>query len=151
MSAAPSGESLPPRSLIRRFDVFAEYNRVKNQQKGMPEDQAKGYALWLAKLVAARKFATSPEAREAVNRALGKGRRPPEEREEVGVAPRYRALNGIAQTGELFDREIVERMGPTFYSQVFAPAIAEAIAEHQSYEAIRDRLRVPWNLRRMSA
>lgn len=26
-------------------------------RQGMPEDEAKGYALWLAKVVAARKFA----------------------------------------------------------------------------------------------
>lgn len=31
---------------IRRFDVFAEYNRQKAKQEGMPADQTKGYGLW---------------------------------------------------------------------------------------------------------
>jgi len=137
-------ESLAPAAMIRRFDVFAEYNRIKNEQKGMPSDQAKGYALWLAKVIAARKFARTPEKRAAVTELIRKGR------EQMAAGRRYPELGGVPQTGELFDREIVERMGPEFYRKVFSPAIAAAVAEHKSYESIRDRLRVQWNLRRMA-
>jgi hypothetical protein len=42
-----------PQQAIRRFDVFAEYTRQERQEKGYPEDEAKGYGIWLAKVVAA--------------------------------------------------------------------------------------------------
>ena len=46
-----------PRAPIRRFDVFAEYNRLKGmEQEKLSGPKAKGYGLWLAKVVAARKF-----------------------------------------------------------------------------------------------
>ncbi len=138
-------EALVPAAMIRRFDVFAEYNRIKNERKGMPPDQAKGYALWLAKIIARRKFATTPEARARVAEVLRRGR------EQMAAGNRYPTLDGVPQTGEMFDREIVERMGRQFYCEVFSPAIEAAIADHQSYERIRDALRVPWNLRRMAA
>lgn len=138
-------DSLAPAATIRRFDVFAEYNRLKNESKGMPADQAKGNALWLAKLVAARKFARTPEERAELTGRLGG------ERERAPEGAPYRLLNGVPQTAEMFEREIVRRMGPDFYHEVFSPEISEAIANHQSYESIRDRLRVPWNLRRMAA
>ncbi len=38
-------------------------------------------------------------------------------------------------------------MGEEFYRKVFSPAIAKAIEEHESYEHIRDSIRIPWNLR----
>ena len=38
--------------MLRRFDVFAVFNYIKNIEKGMSEAQAKGDALWLAKHVA---------------------------------------------------------------------------------------------------
>ncbi len=46
-----------PRQPIRRFDVFAESHRLERMQQGRPADEAKGYGLWLAKVVAARKLA----------------------------------------------------------------------------------------------
>ena len=46
-----------PLDRIRRFDVFAEYQNQEHHDDGMPLDQAKGYGLWVAKVVAARTFA----------------------------------------------------------------------------------------------
>ena len=45
-----------PHQPIRRFDVFAEYTRQERREKGFPEDEAKGYGIWLAKVVASRRF-----------------------------------------------------------------------------------------------
>ena len=45
-----------PLKSIRRFDVFAEVNRLKALQEGRPEDEAKGYGIWLAKVVAGRRY-----------------------------------------------------------------------------------------------
>lgn len=139
------GNELAPRAPIRRFDVFAEYNRIKNEMKGMPPDQARGYAIWLAKIVAARKFARSSETRAESSMALGRG--PREERAD----DRYPTLDGEAQTGAVFDREIVDRMGKDFYRQVFSPAVFQAVERKEPYQAIRDRLRVPWNISRTVA
>jgi len=36
-------------------------------------------------------------------------------------------------------------MGEAFYRDVFAPAIHEAVEAGEPYEAIRDRIRRPWN------
>ena len=49
-------DDVQPRQAIRRFDVFAEYTRQERREKGYPEDDAKGYGIWLAKVVAARRF-----------------------------------------------------------------------------------------------
>lgn len=102
-------------------------------------------AATIRRMVAARKFARTPEKRAELTGRLGRdlgqvaeGARPPE-------------LGGVPQTGELFDREIVDRMGPAFYRDVFSPGIAAAIAERKTYESIRDGLRVPWNLRRIGS
>jgi len=126
---------------IRRFDVFAEYNRLRNEAKGMSEVAAKGDALWLAKIVAARKFTTSVRRKAELSARL--------KRKPGAVAvPGVKTLEGKPQTAELFDREIVDRMGPEFYTRVFAPAIAHAYDAGEKYEAIRDRIRAPWNLER---
>ena len=45
-----------PNKPIRRFDIFAEYRKQDEQANGMRADEAKGYGLWVAKVVAARKF-----------------------------------------------------------------------------------------------
>jgi len=48
---------LKPRAPIRRFDVFAEWNRIRAlKEYGFSEDDAKAYGLAVAKVVAARKF-----------------------------------------------------------------------------------------------
>ena len=58
-------EPLHPDKAIRRFDVFAEYTRLERLDRDYPEDEAKGYGIWLAKVVAARKFSSkSAEARD---------------------------------------------------------------------------------------
>ena len=129
---APMARQLKPLKGIRRFDVFAEYRKLDAEDDGMPHDQAKGYGLWVAKVVAARKFGRqrneAPSAEEGKRRSRRK----------------WRVLGGESQTDRLFDHEIVQRMGRDFYEQVFAPAVREARASGQTYEAMRDRLRRRW-------
>ena len=123
------------RASIRRFDVFAEYNRVKAmKEKRMRAAKAKGYGLWLAKVVAARKFRREPKTGEGRARAEPKVNR-----------QGWHLLDNKPQTDALFNHEIVERMGPTFYRKVFAPTIRKAYAAGQDYMAIRDRIRADWN------
>jgi hypothetical protein len=121
-----------PLKRIRRFDVFAEYRRLDAEDDGMSHDQAKGYALWVAKVVAARKFGRQ---RQNARQPEGDKRR---------SRRKWHVLGGKPQTDKLFDHEIVERMGGDFYDQVFAPAVREARASGQTYEAMRDRLRRRW-------
>jgi hypothetical protein len=126
-----------PKAAIRRFDVFAEYNRLKGKQEGMKADQAKGYGLWLAKVVAAQKFGRlkkpesgKPDAEEA--------------KKKKKKEPKWRDLSGIPQTDKLFEKEIVNRMGKTFYARVFSPSIKEAFTEGKEYREIRDSIRREW-------
>jgi hypothetical protein len=53
-------------------------------------------------------------------------------------------LSGEPQTDALFEREIVQRMGPAFYATVFAPTIAQAVRRGSSYESMRDTIRKDW-------
>lgn len=127
---------LKPRAPIRRFDVFAEYNRLKAMKEGESAAQAKGYGIWLAKVVAAQKFGRLPKP--TGEKAEGKG----EEKEKKRT--KWRDLSGVPQTDKLFDKEIVNRMGKDFYSKVFAPSIKEAFDDDQSYVQIRDAIRRDW-------
>jgi hypothetical protein len=118
---------LKPHAAIRRFDVFAEYSRQEALQKGLAKDEAKGYGIWLAKVVASRRFGPS-KAKERAG-----------EKPEL-VAGKWRTLSDEPQTDELFDHEIVERMGRGFYRQVFT-AIRRAIKAGKKYVDIRDSIR----------
>jgi hypothetical protein len=96
----------------------------------MPRDQAKGYGLWVAKVVAARKFGRQSSETSADQQASERGK--------------WHVLSGEPQTDKRFDHEIVDRMGSDFYKNVFAPAVREARAEGETYESMRDRLRRRW-------
>ena len=126
-----------PRLPIRRFDVFAEYNRRKALADGIPEDEAAGYGLWVAKVVASRRFGSG-----VFSQAPSKVREPDEAAQ--AERPKWHSLGGEPQTDDLFEKEIVHRMGQEFYDTVFAPAIAQAVAEDRSYNAIRDTIRKDW-------
>lgn len=129
-----------PRYSIRRFDVFADYHRVRNEAHGMSEDVAKGRGIWAAKVVASRRSsggAAPPSAKgTAQQRAEGDGT---EERDDE-----YRSVGGEVQTGETFDKEIVNRMGREFYDDVFHPAVVQAVNDGKRYEDIRDTIRKDW-------
>lgn len=128
---------IQPEATVRRFDVFAEYTRLERLKEGLAADEAKGHGIWLAKVVAARKYGriASGSARKAT--------RPPGEAADRPAA-KFRSLAGVQQTDGLFDKEIVARMGTEFYNQVFAPAIAKAFREGKTYREIRDEIRKNW-------
>jgi hypothetical protein len=131
---AASNEPSPTQP-IRRFDVFAEYTRQERREKGFPEDQAKGYGIWLAKVVASRRFG---------QKAAADSTRPHQKRDKTEEEPTFRSVGDELQTDETFDHDIIERMGARFYDAVFVPAITEARAEGKSYETIRDTIRRGW-------
>ena len=124
--------STRPNKPIRRFDIFAEYRKQDEQASGMRADEAKGYGLWVAKVVAARKFGRVRERGTAPAEDKNRRRR------------KWHVLSGERQTDKLFDHEIAERMGAEFYRDVFEPAVRAAREQGQPYEAIRDRLRRRW-------
>jgi hypothetical protein len=142
----PESRSSPPspapRKAIRRFDVFAEVNRLKALAEGRPEDEAKGHGIWLAKVVAGRRFGRTGEGEgDRGSRKTGEG---PDRR----ATPDFRSAGGELQTDETFDEEIIQRMGGEFYGEVFAPAIRAAIEAGETYEQIRDTIRADWKPRR---
>lgn len=136
MSGTDDQDSPTPQAAIRRFDVFAEYTRQERRDKGDPADVAKGYGIWLAKVVAARRFGKKEEGLD----------RPPGDRHgrDDAPAPKFRSLGDEPQTDRTFDHDIVERMGREFYREVFVPAITAARERGERYEAIRDRIRKGW-------
>ncbi len=123
-----------PKKAIRRFDVFAEYSRLERQTKGYPKDEAKGYGIWLAKVVASRKFASKSDAPDE----------PARSRKRSGTGDKFRSVGDEIQTDATFDHDIVERMGKTFYATVFRPAIRKARKDGQAYEEMRDSIRADW-------
>jgi hypothetical protein len=129
-----------PKAPIRRFDVFAEYTKQKAMQDGMPEDEAEGYGLWVAKVVASRRYGGSPGTQPR----KGDGKKDDEEEREQQPKPKWHDLSGEPQTDQLFEREIISRMGRQFYNTVFAPAIEDALREGKSYQSIRDTIRKEW-------
>jgi hypothetical protein len=142
-STAKDTRSLQPQRAIRRFDIFAEYNRLKGLDKGMDEAHAKGYGLWLAKVVASGGGRRVSSRHMATAGKQEDGERQEESRQS-STGQEWHELDGDPQTGALFDREIIRRMGSDFYMQVFAPAVAEAVSQGRSYESIRDTLRKGW-------
>lgn len=133
MPGADDHEPPTPQATIRRFDVFAEYTRQDRLAKGDPEDVARGYGIWLAKVVASRRFGKKEEGLD----------RPPSDR---GGKPgaKFRSLGDEPQTDKTFDHDIVDRMGREFYDDVFVPAITAARERGERYEEIRDRIRKGW-------
>jgi hypothetical protein len=127
-----------PRAPIRRFDVFAEYNRLKGLKQGLDEPHARGYGLWVAKVVASGRRGASQR-----DHPDGEGADTARQH-ETPQGNTWHELGGEPQTDALFDREVVRRMGSDFYERVFAPAIAEAAQRGERYESIRDSIRKGW-------
>jgi hypothetical protein len=69
--ADAASKEASPHQPIRRFDVFAEYTRQERHEKGFPEDQAKGYGIWLAKVVALVALVRHPPLRAPSRRRSG--------------------------------------------------------------------------------
>ncbi len=131
---------LKPKESVRRFDVFAEYSRQDAERDGKPPAEAKGYGIWLAKVVASKRYGRSsapkPIQATAALRNL-----------DTAGAPhngKWRTLNGVPQTDKLFDKEVVQRMGSEFYERVVVPAVKAALDAGESYTSIRDRIRQDW-------
>jgi hypothetical protein len=132
---SPDTEATHPRQPIRRFDVFAEYTRQERLKKGYPQDEAKGYGIWLAKVVAARRFGQGSDSGS---------KKKPAKHDEHEEEPKFRSVGDELQTDETFDHDIIERMGAGFYREVFVPAITEAREQGKKYEEIRDAIRKEW-------
>src|SRR5258708_19744392 len=86
----------------------------------MRADEAKGYGLWVAKVVAARKFGRMRERSSTPAEDKNRRRR------------KWHVLSGERQTDKLFDNEIVQRMGAEFYRHVFEPPLLPAPDQGQS-------------------
>ena len=104
----------PPRP-IRRFDVFAEYTRQEALGKGMAADEAAGYGLWVAKVVASG----GGRGRSPVSRAPGAPAGTADSAAAPEAGAKWHHLGNEAQTDALFEREIVARMGSNRMARVY--------------------------------
>jgi hypothetical protein len=114
---------------IRRFDVFAEFNKQKKEAEGYPEDVAKGEGLWLAKFTASRRFGKGGAKKGGTGN--GKGTR------KAPVVTKFKSLNEIPQTDQLFDKEIVGRLGIEIYETILVKGVRKAIQSGLKYNDIR--------------
>ncbi len=131
---AETKNELLPELAIRRFDVFAEYTRQERIAKGEPADVAKGYGIWLAKVVASRRYGSKSDDHDKPgNRTSGSH-----------LHQKFRSIGDEEQTDRVFDHDIIDRMGEDFYEHVFAPAITAAREQGERYEEIRDAIRKEW-------
>ena len=137
-----------PKRSIRRFDVMAEVKRQEYLKKNpsRSEDEAKGYGIWLAKLIASRGYYPKNLTKD-------------EDYKPSYISSRYKLivdklkasdikvfyLSDEPQTAEMFDRSIVERMGEDFYKEVFSPKIASLLEEGLGYMDFRDSVREELN------
>src|SRR5437588_8305886 len=96
-----------PQQEIRRFDIVAEWHRLKaSQQLHLSAAESRAYGLALAKIVAARKFSgAQPSQVKAWKRRA---------RTDDMAKPWWRHLG----SDEEFRRKIVQRMGSDFYRMV---------------------------------
>ena len=135
---ANSTDDPTPKQPIRRFDVFAEFTRQERLEKGDPPDEAKGYGIWLAKVVASRRFGakSADDGHAAARRHASDTEHEP-----------FRSVGDELQTDAVFDHDIIDRMGPAFSVQVFVPAIEAARARGEDYKAMRDAIRKDWTPR----
>lgn len=125
---------------IRRFDIFAEWNRLKAREKlKLSAGDSRAYGLAVAKVVAGRK-----QRREAGNAPEPKEKQDKKEGEEKDSARDERWWEHLGSDDE-FRRVVVRRMGEDFYKDVFAPAVRKAWDAGKDYADIRDTLRNPWN------
>jgi hypothetical protein len=140
-ATAEAPAEVRPLAPVRRFDVFAEYKRLEAARRGASADEARGYGIWVAKVVAGRRFGRS-------HAPPAPGHAPSAEGDEKARTERPdwgpRELNGEPQTAATFEREIVRRMGEPFYKRVFAPAVRQAFEAGERYEQVRDAIRAGW-------
>jgi len=133
-------EKIKAKANIRRYDVFAVSEYVKNIHKGIQEDISKGDAIWLATLVAARKFSKGSHKPRTSNGADAKSAK------KNGVyTEKWRYLGDVLQTDKLYDQKIVERMGKEFYENEFLPAIEKEVDLGHEYKDYRDSIRMSFN------
>jgi hypothetical protein len=140
MSEHPNDAAIPPSRPIRRFDVFAEVKRLEALAEGRAADEAKGYGIWIAKVVAGRRFGRKGSAESDRPRVRQEGEAGPAGRAD----DKFRHAGDELQTDETFEREIVDRMGHPFYDRVFAPAVRAAVDRGEKYEQFRDSIRANW-------
>jgi hypothetical protein len=129
-SAPESVRTIEPRTTIQRFHVFAEYSRLEILSKGAPPDEAKGFGLWIARVVARRQWKELKQ----------------QDAHEWGTtgSDKWLTLNSEPQTDQMFNEEIIESIGPEFYEEVFSPAIQRAFECGAKYREIRDTIRANW-------
>lgn len=123
-----------PAANIRRFDIFAEWNRLEaSEKKHFHADDARAFGIAVAKIVAARKFSGYEPHQLSEYRKQARKRQVHDEWwRHFGSSDEYQ-------------RKIVRRMGEDFYRRTFAPTIRGAFEQGMDYNDIRDTLRSEWN------
>lgn len=118
---------LTAKAPIRRYDVFAAYSMLDALDDGMKPAEAKRYGVWLATVVAARKF--HKRAGQSPSAIAGSG---------------YGRTDFLGLIAEDYDERIRTRMGAAFHDRVFLPTVKRLRAAGHAYVEIRDAVRRDW-------
>lgn len=120
---------LKPEAPVRRYDVLAAWNYVAALDEGKPDSKARQYGIWMATVVAARKFRRQAEARGTA--------KPLPEKEE-------KRTDFLGLTARDYEGRIRKRMGAEFHDGVFLPAVRRGRTQGHAYVEIRDSIREDW-------
>lgn len=118
---------------IRRYDVMAEFQKEKALKEGRSLEEAMGFGIWMAKVIASRKFG---------RKSFGNSNKTKSTSPKKGTiidGKIWNTLNGIPQTDETFKKEIIERMGSDFYYKTFSPLVKKLMDEGLDYKPLRDK------------
>lgn len=119
---------MKPKAPVRRYDVFAAWNYLQGLDEGQNESRAKRYGVWMATVVAARKF-----RRRAEDRGTAKPLPPKEPRTDF-----------LGLEAADYEKRVRLRMGTTFHDRVFLPTLRKLRNEGRTYVEIRHEVRAEW-------
>ena len=111
--------------------ALVEVNRLEALDDGRPEDEAKGYGIWLAKVVAGRRYGQKADRDGHTNGQGGTDKGPRRSQVEG-----FKAVGGEVQTDETFDSEIIDRMGGRFYDEVHMVLYLDGFAATTATRAV---------------
>jgi len=115
---------------IRRFDIFAIFNMTSKENE-LGKKYAKGYGIWMARMVAGRKFG----AVAAPGHQVGKGK--DYSKTKVSGIQAWNMLSGKPQTDKEYEKELVKRFGEANLTKL-ENFVSKAYHKGMTYNAIRD-------------
>ena len=122
---------------IRRFDIFAIFNKVSKEAE-LGDKHAKGYGIWMARMIAGKKFGASKPISSNSNYHPGKENEKKNGSKKKGAKVQtWLELSGKPQTDKEYDGELLKRFGGANLIAL-ETLIRKAYKKGLEYNLIRD-------------